>query len=359
MFLLLVLPAILTASSFDEIASRAAAARKANHLAQAMELYQQGLALRPEWKQGLWYLGTLDYDSSQYPACRDTLHRLVALDANAAPAWALLGLCEFETGEYAKSLADMKRGISLGAGKDKQMGVVVLYHEGLALALTGKFDEALQKYRNFVRAGAAKNDTMLLSIGAAALHARLLPKNIPAGQQALYRAAGETASLVLAGKYQEADQSFAKLLVQYPDTPNVHYLYGQYMLARDIGTAIDQFERELKIDSGNAGARTMLAFALLTRGDSKRALPYAQEAARQAPDSPMAQYVYGRALVQTANYRRGIAQLLHAEPMNASNIDVHITLAVAYSHLGEPVEARRERTKALQMTKESMKVAQP
>ncbi|MGH9439413.1 MAG: tetratricopeptide repeat protein, partial [Terriglobia bacterium] len=250
------LPAVLTASSFNEIATQAADARKANNVPRAIELYEQGLTLKPDWKQGLWYLGTLDYDSDRYAAGSKAFRRLVGLDAKAAPAWALLGLCEFETADYAKSLADMERGISLGAAKEKQMGVVVLYHEALALTLTGKFDEALQKYKVFVHAGAAKSQTMLLSIGAAALRAKLLPKNIQPAQQPLYLAAGKTASLVLAGNYPQAGQSFADLLARYPTARNVHYLYGEYMLARDIATAIQQFRRELQIDPDNIQART-------------------------------------------------------------------------------------------------------
>lgn len=353
------LPAILSASAFDEIASQAAAAREANRIPQAIELYKQGVALNPAWKQGWWFLGTLDYDANRYAAGQDAFRRLVALDGKAAPAWALLGLCEFETGDYSKSLADMERGVSLGAAKDKQMGVVVLYHEAAALTLTGKFNEALKKYRVFVNAGAARNNTMLLSIGAAALRQRLLPKDIPPARQSLYLAAGQTASLVLAGDYAAADQSFAGLLARYPAAPNVHYLYGEYMLARDVGTAIDQFQSELRINPNNTDARTTLAFALLRRGDSKQALPYARQAARQAPGSAMAQYVYGRALVETGSYREGIAQLLRAEPMDPSNVDIHITLAVAYAHTANPVAARRERNKSLQMTKEAVQVAQP
>jgi predicted Zn-dependent protease len=345
------------ASSFDELSSRATAAREANNIPQAVELYKKAVALKPEWQEGWWSLGLLEYQSDQYADGSDAFRHLVALNAQAAPAWALLGLCEFETGDYARSLADMERGTALGAVKNAHMGEVILYHEALALTLTGQFDKALQKYGIYVRS-APVSDAVLLGIGVAALHARLLPNHIPADQQDLYRAAGQTASLVLAAKYQEADQSFTSLLARYPNASHVHYLYGVYMLERDTGRAIDQFQRELQIEPGNIDALAMLAVALETRGDSNQALSYARKAAQQASKSAMAQYVYGRALVETGDWRRGVTRLLAAEVIDPSNVDVHITLASAYALLGQPVEARREREISLQMTKEAAQLAQ-
>ena len=61
--------------------------------------------------------GSLQYEAEGYSAGRDALTRYIDLVPDGGPAWALRGLCEFETAEYAKSLADLQRGLSLGAAR--------------------------------------------------------------------------------------------------------------------------------------------------------------------------------------------------------------------------------------------------
>jgi predicted Zn-dependent protease len=346
---------VAAAASFDELSARAEAAKSANRVSEAIELYKEALQINSGWREGWWSLGTLEYEADQYAAGRDAFEHLLKLDANAAPAWTLLGLCEFETGEYAKSLADLDRGVALGGIKDAQTGAVVMYHEALALTLTQQFDKALEKYTMFARGG-KPNETMLLSMGAAALRTPVLPSQIPASEHDLYLAAGKTASLVLAGNFADADQSFQALLSEYPDAPHVHFLYGEYMLARDQNLAIREFKRELGIDPGNPDALTMLAFAMVSRGDAEGALPDAERAAELAPDSAMAQYVAGRALVESGQWQRGADQLLKAERMDPANTDIHVSLAEAYAQMGKPVEARREREISKKMTLEALRV---
>src|SRR5579875_675141 len=100
--------------NFEDLSARAAAAREANDIPQAVQLYRQAVGVRPRWEEGWWFLGSMLYDSDRYAEGRDALAHVVELDPRAAAAWALLGLCEFETGDYAPSLEHIRR--SLGAG---------------------------------------------------------------------------------------------------------------------------------------------------------------------------------------------------------------------------------------------------
>src|SRR5947209_4573797 len=108
----------LRAEEFQELASRASAAREANNVAAAIGLYGKALDANPKWEEGWWFLGTLLYDSDQYAQSRDAFQHLVALNTKAAPGWAFLGLCEFETGDYSSALQHIDRALSLGAEKD-------------------------------------------------------------------------------------------------------------------------------------------------------------------------------------------------------------------------------------------------
>lgn len=321
-------------------------------------LYKKALNLNSSWEEGWWFLGTLYYDGDQYTAGRDAFQRVVDLNAGAKPAWGLLGLCEFETGDYAKSLTDIERGSSQGAGVEPQMEHVLVYHYAILLTRKGDSDKALREYASLVR-GRAPNDLLFESVGLAALHAKLLPKEIPATQLDLYLSAGKTAALVLTGDYSHADASFSDLLERYPTTPNVHYMHGVYLIARDPEVALDEFKRELEIAPSNSDASLMLAWGLLTRGDSAVALRYARRAFESAPNLPLAQYVLGRALVETGDVKGGLGYLERAERTDSTNVDTHVVLAYAYSRLGRPQAARRERQIAISMTKEKGQFAQP
>src|ERR1700728_1513126 len=115
-------------AAFEDLAARAAAAREANDIPQAVQLYRQSVDLNPKWEEGWWFLGSMLYDSDRYAEGREALAHVVALDPKAAPAWALLGLCEFETGGYARSLDHIRRGLASGSPAP-QMEEVLRYHE--------------------------------------------------------------------------------------------------------------------------------------------------------------------------------------------------------------------------------------
>lgn len=358
----LIFAGTLVAESFQDLATQAAAAREANNVSRAIQLYRQALDLNPRWQEGWWFTGTMLYDNDQYAPAREAFRHFVDLNAQAAPGWGFLGLCEFETGEYAKAGSDIQRALSLGAQKEPQLGAVLLYHEALLLTVQGDFDKALQTYGELLRGDTRSgglNDSLLLSIGLAGLRAALLPKDVTADRRDLYVLAGKAASCILAGDYSRAELAFNELLARYPTTPNVHYMHGVYLIARDPDAAFAEFKRELEISPSNTAADSMLAWGLLTRGDSEEALPYAKQLATATPNAAFAQYLFGRALVETGDIRNGLGYLKRSEQADTSNLDTHVTLAAAYSRLREPEQARREREIALQMTKQRMKETGP
>ena len=351
---------LCSADDFQDLSTRAAAARDANDVAQAVALYRKALDINPQWQEGWWFLGTLLYDSDQYAPGRDAFQHFVDLNAQAAPGWAFLGLCEFEQGDYARALKDVERGLALGADKETQLAPVLSYHEALLLTREGEFDHALEKYAALTRAmqGTSPNKSLLVSIGLAALRTPLLPKDVAPAQEELYVLAGKATSFIFAAEYSQADATFRELLARYGQTANVHYMHGVYLMARDPDEAFREFQRELEIFPSSAAANKMLAWGLLTRGDSEAALPYAEKAAKAPETAVFGEYLLGRALVETGDVRRGLPLLEKAEAEDASNWDTHIALAAAYSRAGRPQQARRERELAMHMDEEGGAVAQ-
>src|SRR5579863_2074196 len=91
-------------AQFDDLSSRAAAARDQQNLPVAIQLYSQAEQLKPDWQEGWWYLGILQYSSNQYSGAIDAFNHLLQLAPTAVPAMALRGLCEFETAAYSDAL---------------------------------------------------------------------------------------------------------------------------------------------------------------------------------------------------------------------------------------------------------------
>jgi tetratricopeptide (TPR) repeat protein len=349
--LLVVFVCNVTAATFEELKAQAGAARESGNLSQAIATYQQALQLNPSWPEGWWYLGTLFYDSDQYGGGLEAFAHFVKLEENAAPGWAFLGLCEFETGRYDQALEHIRRGLTLGTGLQPETAEVLRFHEALLLTRQGLFDQALPRYMPFARRG-AKDPALIAGMGLTALHRSMLPKEVPADQQDLVTAAGQTAVFWAAGDTANTEAGFRTLLAKYPNEPSIHYLVGSYLLGAHPEQATAEFRRELAVNPRSADAGAMLALLMVRAGDEPAALPYAQKAAQDGPATPMARYVYGLILTHAGDWR-GVQHLEAAEHLDPGNFEYHMALAGAYSRFGRNDDAQRERRESIALARES------
>lgn len=346
------LPRLCAAQSysgtFSDVASKATAAREANDVPGAIELYQQALKLNSQWPDGWWFLGSLQYGAGAYAAAGDALSHYLQLTPNAAPALAMRGLCEFEAAEYNKSLDDIQRALALGAANQPRNEKILRYHEALLLTRTGRFEDALRSYAFFTRED--PNPELLLALGLAGLRAPLLPRELKADQQELYISAGKAAFDFMKGNKEVAGAEFQRLFQRVPAVPNAHYLYGYLLYAGDPDAAVVEFKSELDV-ADSAVAEVMLAWIPLLTNDGSNALPYARRAVAEDPSLPSAQLVLGRALTETGDTKGGIEHLERTVQLQPDNLEVHLALAKAYSKSGRKEDARRERLLCLEMTK--------
>src|ERR1700756_3107908 len=77
--------------NFEAVAQAASAAREAGRVDEALRDYSQAVALRPDWAEGWWYLGTMLYDQDHYAEAIAPLKKLVELSPELGAAWAFLG----------------------------------------------------------------------------------------------------------------------------------------------------------------------------------------------------------------------------------------------------------------------------
>ncbi len=336
-------------ADFDSLAASAAAARQQGDTASATRLYAQAVEANPQWPDGWWFLGVLQYGANQFAPARDALTHFLELKPNGAPALALRGLCEFETGQLDEALADIQRGIALGAAAQPRNAEILLYHEALLLARLGSFEQALGKYTSFVKQGKT-NPELLTAIGLAGLRMPVLPQDADPAQSDLIAMTGAAASKVMAGDKDGGQQAFQALFAKYPNTPNLHYLYGYLLFARQPDAAIDQFQQELTVAPRNPLDLAMLAWTYGIEGDYAKALPFAQKAVEQDPSLPTAQLILGKALVETEDTAAALPHLEKALQMEPGNLEGHVTLAKAYSRLGRKQDASRERALCLELS---------
>jgi tetratricopeptide (TPR) repeat protein len=341
-------PPAATPAAFDRVSKQAAEARAQNRIPDAIGLYRQAVKMRPSWPEGWWFLGELLYDQDKYPEARDALRRLVSLDHKTGPGFALLGLCEYQTKEYGKALDHINAGRRLGLGDDPQAKRVVLYHAVLLLTRFQQYESALQVLEKVLKAGEA-GPAVIEAAGLAGLRRPILPEDLPPADKDLVDKAGRAVCAVAAKQPAEAQKYFTELLAAYPKAPNVHYLYGSFLLAGDEDAGLREFQKELDLNPKHTEALVNIALAYEIRGDSEKAISYAQRAVEADPSYYAAHGILGRLLANAGEAEKGIKELEIARQQAPDSYQVRFSLASAYAIAGRKEDAAKERAEFVRL----------
>jgi tetratricopeptide (TPR) repeat protein len=338
-------------AEFDSLASRAAAARDSDQLDQAVSLYRKALVLRPNWAEGWWSLGTIEYDRNDYATGARDFQKLLPLAPKDGTARVMLGLCEFELGEDAPALRNIRDGLALGVANDEQLQQVALFHEGTLLLREGQFKIAHKVFGSLCKIDGDKGQVM---DGMALTVLRILPKDAPASGPGaeVVRRVGYAACLSSMKKFDEADEEYSKLLADDPDFPNLHYAYGLSLVESNaIPKAVEQFKIAIDQNANDVEARLEIA-ASLYKVDSNAALPYAQEAVALRPQQPFAHYLLGLLLLDTNQNAKAIPELEIAAKAFPKEKKIFFALASAYSRVGKREDAEKARAVFERLDKE-------
>ena len=337
-----VLCAQQSALSFDDLAARAAAARNQHNFSIAVELYTRAEQLKPDWAEGWFYLGLLQYEENQFREAIDAFSHLLQLQPTAFPAMALRGLCEFETASYTDSLRDLEQAVTSGAANDPHNAQIIHFHLAQLLAHDGRFEDALDQYKFFAMQRISAPD-LLLGLGLAGMRITTLPKDVPATDRAIPNAAGEAGYALLAGENEHGDELFQQLFKHYPQTPDLHYFYGLLLFPHDPELAAGPFRDEVAMVPGNELAHAMLAFTLMIAGRYAEALPEAEQALEAMPNLEIAQVALGRSLAETGDPKRAENMLTSVIQRDPGNLEAHLGLVSIYSRSGRREDAYHER----------------
>jgi tetratricopeptide (TPR) repeat protein len=327
--------------SFDTIRQRADQARTGGRLQEAIELYRRALRMRPGWVEGHWYLGTTYYEIENYADCRDAFQRVIRLQDENGAASAFKGLCEFRLKNYRVALRDLNKAQGLGVG-DPKLIPVARYHRAILLTRFEHYERALLAYAEFAREGNG-SPMIIEAMGIAVLRFALLPDEVPTEKRDVVLLAGRASFLAASNKMEAAQNGFEELVARYPTTPNVHYLYGVYLLRDRPEQALDEFNAELRVSPSHARAMLQIAQEVLKRGEVEAALRWATRAVQIAPQNFVGRRTLGQIKLERNDVAGAIVELETAAKLEPDSPSVHYALARAYQRAGRGADARRER----------------
>jgi tetratricopeptide (TPR) repeat protein len=330
-------------TSFAVLSKKAAEARDADRLDEAVKLYTRALALRPAWEEGWWSLGTLEYDQDRYAKAALDFAKVIALNSANGTAHAMLGLCQFELGQDEPALKNLLGAEQLGVIKDEQLRNVAVYHLGLLELRARKFGDAKETLDQVAKRG-VRTAELITALGLAVLLVRpqdAPPIGTPGGT--VIERAGEAEALLATRDFEQAKGRYAELTSQFPDYPNLHFAFGRLLLEmNETDEAIEEFKRELKRDPKNVSSMLEIA-SVRYHVDSQDGLPYAEEAVKLSPLLPFAHYLLGLLRLDTGNAAGAVPELEVAKKAFPNESRVYFSLGNAYARIGRKAEAAKAR----------------
>jgi Flp pilus assembly protein TadD len=327
-------------TDIDSLQKRALQEGEAGKTVDAIRDYKRALQLQPEWKEGLWNLGMLLYDSNQFAEASAMFQKVASAAPRLGIAWSLFGLSEYETGNYDHALAHLEQAQSLGV-QDDEIARVSSYHLGILWVRTGEFERAsgllLATFGSGIVSPQAK-----IALGLALLRVPLLPEQLDPSREALVLAAGEAAV--------NEPGRFPALLQAYPDLPYLHYAYGLALAkAGNNKEALAQLRAETKLSPLSPIVWIDLSRLELRQGAVSESLQAAREAVRLAPSNQDAHKALAQALEaagrkqQAAIERRFVAPAGAAHPAPEQRIVLFYANANPGAKAAVPPEANLQR----------------
>jgi tetratricopeptide (TPR) repeat protein len=252
------------AAELSHLRDQALQEGEAGKTAEAIRDYQKVLAQQPDWLEGRWNLGMLQYQNSQFAEAQANFARVAAAAPDSGITRALLGLTQFETKNYAEALASLQKAKSLGIKDDEEIVRVADYHLALLLVHEGEFDRASELLRASFGAGNVPPQARV-ALGLATLRAAVLPSQLDPSREALVSSVGEAA---ITGDVTQ----FADLVQQHPDLPWLHMAYAQSLeKAGKTREAIAQYSAETRNSPASREPHEALSVAYMALGDSAEA----------------------------------------------------------------------------------------
>lgn len=327
---------------FDALVKKGEEARLAQRWEEAADLYGRAVKLKPDYVEGHWYQGTAYYSLDDFANCRNAFRRVARLAPKNGAAQAFLGLCEFGLKEYDRALEHLLQSRTLGVGDVPDLGKVARYHAAVLMTRGEQYEQALETLGEFASEG-EDSPRVIEAMGIATLRMPFLPIELPPDRREMVLMAGRASYMMATRNTAAADAAFKTLAMRYPDTPNVHYAYGVYLIHEQADRGLEEFKRELEIQPGHPWSLMQIAYEYLKRGDAATALPWAKQAVDAVPKAFQARKALGQALLETGDVEGAVRELELGVKFAPESPGLHFTLARAYQRAGRLDDAEKAR----------------
>ena len=205
-----------------------------------------------------------------------------------------------------------------------------------------QYEQALETLGEFASEG-NDNPRVIEAMGIATLRMPMLPIELPPDRREMVLMAGRASYMMATRNTAAAGKAFQALAARYPETPNVHYGYGIFLLQEEPDKAIEEFKRELELQPDHPWSLMQIAYELLKQGDAKAALPWAQKAVTVAPNAFTAHKALGQALLETGDVDGAIRELTTGLKLAPESPGLYFTIARAYQRAGRIEDANKAR----------------
>jgi tetratricopeptide (TPR) repeat protein len=336
------------APALGPAAAQAIQAQNAGNKSNALRLYSEALEQSPGWTEGWWRYGGLLYESKQYATAEQAFGRLTQLAPDNSLGFALLGLCEFEQGDWNNASLHLNKALNHG---NLPVGIaqVSTFDLGLVHLRLNNRDGAIMAFKLLLHQAPDYPD-LALALGAAELNLSSLP-HVQDSQFAPALLAGKAAVAVLKDQPPEAEKLYRKLIAEYPQQPYAHLCLGLFFEGehRD-NEAASELAAETKLNPNSADAWLWLARVALVQNDPATARSAAARAQALDPDNPVVFLVLGRSYILEHRWEEALPPLQEAEKRAPQSPEIHFALASAYTALHRSEAAKLERQLFLQLS---------
>ena len=337
-------------AEFKTVSARALQLAQQGQFTAALEAYKQALALNPEWRDGLMSAAMMAFSTGDTKQASGFLTSLIKLDGSNGTPFALLGLCDFEAGDYDAALKHLRRGQELGLNATPQAIASANYHLGILLNRNQDFEKALPLLSGALSDAALRNDVQF-AMGLNLLKLPLLPSQVTDFDRPLVAQAGEAAALCSRSHYHEAFEIFEKLIRENPQRRGIRDAYGWALFSISrFDEAEKQFEAEIALSPEDASPTLGLATVSFKAHHLDVALKAARQTVLLAPRSARAHEILGRTLLELGETATAVSELEKAVGLATDLAQAHFSLARAYSKANRPKDADRERQEFLRVS---------
>jgi len=330
------------APSFEALSRQAAEARDAGRMDQALTLYRKALKLKPDWEDGLWAAGSIEYDQDKYEECSADFERLAALKRDQAPARTMAGLCEYHLRDYRAALRSLTEVKRLDYQEQPDLARTARLHLALVLIKLNSFEKAIIILMELTHV-AEKTPDIVVAAGIAGLRKSWTPPEVPEWARDVVFKLGDAMAAVMEQDSKLAMEKFALVLRDYPNEPNVHFRYGAFLSQQDPEGGAEEIKKAVALQPDHIPALIALAAIFQKRGQLQTAREYAQEAVKLGPDDFATHVTLGRVLLDIDDAAGAARELETAVKLAPASPESHLNLASAYARLGRKEEAAKER----------------